>query len=80
MGKDTATQVQETQRVPYRISGRENEVVSNSLQPHGSSIQEAVLCLFQARVLEWVAISFSTIQDKPKEKHAKTHINQTYKN
>ena len=78
MGKDTATQVREAQRVPYRISESESEVVSDSLQPHepGSSIHG----IFQARVLEWVAISFSTIQVKPKKKHAKTHINQTNKN
>ena len=34
MGKDIATQVRKAQRVPYRISESESEVVSDSLQPH----------------------------------------------
>ena len=46
-----------------------HSVVSNSLRPHGlySLPHSSVHWIFQARVLEWVAISFSRASSRPRD-------------
>ena len=38
-------------------------VVSDSLKPHGYTVHE----IFQARILEWVAIPFSRVSSQPRD-------------
>ena len=46
-----------------------SSVVSNSLQPHGRSLSgSSVHGIFQARVLEWIAISFSGGSSQPRNR------------
>ena len=43
--------------------------MSDSLQPHGRSLPgPSILGIFQARVLEWVAISFSRGSSQPRDR------------
>ena len=51
---------------PSPMHESESEVMSNSSKPHGLSLPgSSVHGIFQARVLEWVALAFSDILDIP---------------
>ena len=74
MEKKIANQVQEPQRVPYTINPRRNTPVlvtqscptlcdPMNCSPPGASVHE----ILQARILEWVAISFSRGSSPPRD-------------
>ena len=51
---------------PSPMHESESEVMSDSSQPHGLSLPgSSIHGIFQARVLQWVAIAFSDILDIP---------------
>ena len=50
-------------------------VVSNSMQPHNGSLPgSSVHGISQARILEWVAISFSRGSSRPRDRTQVSHI------
>ena len=65
------TKIQNVWRTPCCFS---HSALSNSLQPHGSSLPDfSIHGIFQARILEWVAISFSRASSQPR---GRTHISR----
>ena len=50
--------------VMYTHACKVTSVLSNSLQPYGSSVHG----ISQARIVEWVAVSFSRLSSRPRDR------------
>ena len=60
----------ETNPVDLKWKWKSCSVVSDSLQPHGYTIHG----ILQARILEWVAFSFSRGSSQPRDETQVSHI------
>ena len=67
--------IRSTKHLSFNEMKWSRSVVSNSLRPHGCSLQgSSGRGISQARVLEWVAISFSRVSSRPRDQTRVSHI------
>ena len=69
---DTILMAESEEVVSLLMKVKVNHSVSDSLQPHG--LGSSVHGIFQARVLEWVAISFFRASSQPRNRTWVSHI------
>ena len=73
---DTILMAESEEVVSLLMKVKVNHSVSDSLQPHG--LGSSVHGIFQARVLEWVAISFFRGSSPPRDRTQVSNIEGKY--